>query len=201
MVDPSAQIVTELCRPEALKLQVDRVERVVGARHAQRRVHHLLVVLLDFGTVRGRQVNVLKPPPTADVQAEHEVEIVPLLDPILHHVFEAVAALRRQAGLPAVGKLVDDVHAIVVGPLLDHLLLDGHGVLLAVARRVPVVRHAAEAWRWRGCGCFFLRPPRTLITVAHHGLLDLAVRDFTAGHTPSAKTTSTVIAGKYALGL
>jgi hypothetical protein len=60
-------------------------------------------------------------------------------------VVEAIPTLSRQAGLATISELVNDVDAILLGPLSNLLLLDGNGVLLPILRRMAVVGDAAEA--------------------------------------------------------
>jgi len=93
--DLGAQFLAELRGAKPLELHVNGVERVVRAGHPQRRVDDLLPVPFALGTVRRRKVDVLKPPPPADVQAQDELKVAPLPDPVLHHVVEAVPALGR----------------------------------------------------------------------------------------------------------
>ena len=52
---------------------------------------------------------ILKPPPATDIQAENVLEVVPLLDPVLHHVLEAWPPFGRQTGLAGVHEFVDDL--------------------------------------------------------------------------------------------
>lgn len=162
------ELLAVLCSPEAFELDVHRVERIVRPWHSQRGVDDLFAVLLALGAVRRGQVDVLESPPAAHVEAEHEVEVSALLDPVLHQVVEAVAPFRRQAGLPAIGKLVDDVDPVVSGPLLYELLLDRDRILLPIPCGVPVVGDATKSWRGGRLGRFHFGPPRGLTRVTHH---------------------------------
>ena len=64
------------------------------------------------------------------------IELMPLLDPLLHHLGERRPPFGGQAGATGVGELLDDLDTVVAGPLADLLLLNGDGVLLAVLGRM-----------------------------------------------------------------
>ena len=124
-----------LGRPKAFELHVDGVERTILLRLADRRVDDLLAVLAAFGRKLGRQVDVLKAALTANVQAKNVVKIAVLIDPLLHHLRERWSALGVESGPAGVGKLVNDLHAVLLGPLPDLVLLDRDRVLLPVMWR------------------------------------------------------------------
>ena len=111
------------------------------SRHADGRVDHLLAVLVAFGAVLGRQIDILKAAPAADVQAEDVLEVVPLLDPLVHHLGEGGPAFGVQARLAGVGELLDDLDAVLLGPFADLVPLNGDRVLLPVLGRVAIVGH------------------------------------------------------------
>ena len=99
-----------------LKLDVHLVELIVFFRLSEGSINHLLAVTLAFGAVRGREVDILESAPSTYVQAENKIEVVALLDPVLHHVVERVSTFRSEARFTPIGKLVDNVHAVLVRP-------------------------------------------------------------------------------------
>ena len=87
----------------------------------------------------------LKSARAADVKAEHKLKIVALRDPVFHHVRETWSTLNGQTRFATIGEFMDDIDAIGICPLPNLLLLDGHGVFLAVLRRMPIVSNGADA--------------------------------------------------------
>jgi hypothetical protein len=129
------QLAAVLGGAETLELDVDGIERVVFARLADRCVDDLLAVLLAFRAELGRQVNILEPAPARNVEAKDVLEVHPLLNPLLHHLGERWSALRVQARLAGVRKLVNDLDAVLLGPFANLVALNGDRVLLPVLKR------------------------------------------------------------------
>ena len=117
-----AEFTAVLRGAESFELDVDRVERIILARHAERRINDFLAVFSALGAVLGGKVDVLEPAPAADVQAENVLKIVPLLHPVLHHVLKAWPSFRRQSGLAGVHEFVNDFSTVALCPR-SHLLL------------------------------------------------------------------------------
>ena len=139
-----AQFAAVLRGTESFKLDIDRVERIVLPRLAERRIDDFFAVFPALGAVLSGKVDVLEPAPAADVQAEDVLEVVPLLHPVLHHVLKAWPSLGRQPGLAGIHEFVDDFHAVAFCPGAYLILLNRDRVLLAVLCRMSVVRDRTE---------------------------------------------------------
>lgn len=161
--DLLAEFSTVLGSPEAFELDVDRIQRIVFAWLADGRVNHLFAVLLALCAVLRREIDVLKPAPAADVQAEHVVEVASLPHPLVHHPAEGGPALRRETGLAGVGELLDDLHAMLFGPFPHLVPLDRDRILLPVLGRMAIVGDRTHSG-WSASRCYF--PP-----VLHRSLL------------------------------
>ena len=142
-----AQFAAVLRRAEPLELDIDRVKRIVLAGLADGRVNDLLVVLLALSAELGGEVDILESSPPRHVQAQDIAEVGPLFDPLLHHLGERGPPLRCQTGFAGVREFLDDLDAILIGPLANLVPLDWDGVLLPVLGRVPVVSHRPQFGR------------------------------------------------------
>ena len=79
-------------------------------------VDDVLTVFIALGAVLSREIEILKPPPTADIQTEHEFEVVALLDSLVHHLRERRSVFGIQFRSAMVGKLANDLHAMLLRP-------------------------------------------------------------------------------------
>jgi hypothetical protein len=115
-----AAVFSALIAVDVLTQRVD--EAIFIATEANVGVDYLLVVLGTEGFIVGGQVGVLESPPTADIQHQHEVEVIARPHP-LHHLVESGSAFGVQAALAAVGKLVNDFDVVLLGERDDVVLL------------------------------------------------------------------------------
>ena len=136
-----AEFAAVLRSAESFKLHIDRVEWIVLTRLAERRVNDLFAVFSALRAVLSGQIDVLEPAPAAHVQAEDVLEVVPFLHPVLHHVLKRWPSLGRQPGLAGIHEFVDTLHTVALCPGAYLILLNRDRVLLAILRRVSVVRN------------------------------------------------------------
>lgn len=113
-------------------------------RKADADIDDLLAALGAERLVVGGQVHVLEPAPATHVEHEDLLEVILCLHPA-HHLGEGGPALGIQAALATVGKLLDDLQAVLGGEGPDVVLLDLDGVLLADLGAVAVVGDGSQA--------------------------------------------------------
>ena len=90
------------------------------------------------------RMNVWQASPASRIEAEHESKHVCVDNPVHQQVLKAASILNRLAGLAAVGELLDNLKAMLVGVFADVLLLNADGAV-SVNYRMTIVRHSPSA--------------------------------------------------------